>query len=51
MTISVGEKIPSVNLTIMGSDGPEGTSTDDIFNGKKVVIFGLPGAFTPTCSA
>ena len=51
MTISVGEKIPSVNLTIMGSDGPEGTTTDDIFNGKKVVIFGLPGAFTPTCSA
>ncbi len=51
MTISVGEKIPSVNLTIMGSDGPEGTTTDEIFGGKKVVIFGLPGAFTPTCSA
>jgi len=51
MTISVGEKIPSVSLTIMGLDGPEGTTTDEVFNGKKVVIFGLPGAFTPTCSA
>ncbi len=51
MTINVGETIPSVNLTTMGSEGPEGISTDDIFNGKKVVIFGLPGAFTPTCSA
>ncbi|NQU61876.1 MAG: peroxiredoxin [Rhodospirillales bacterium] len=51
MTISIGDKIPSVDLSIMGSDGPEGISTDDIFSGKKVAIFGLPGAFTPTCSA
>ncbi|MDD9876037.1 MAG: peroxiredoxin [Magnetovibrio sp.] len=51
MTISVGDTIPSVDLATMGADGPEGVSSDDIFKGKKVVIFGLPGAFTPTCSA
>ena len=51
MTINVGDKIPSVGLATMGAEGPEGISTDDIFSGKKVVIFGLPGAFTPTCSA
>ena len=51
MTINVGDKIPTVDLSIMTADGPEGISTDDIFGGKKVAIFGLPGAFTPTCSA
>jgi len=51
MTIAVGDKIPSVELAIMGSDGPESINTDDIFSGKKVVLFALPGAFTPTCSA
>lgn len=51
MTINVGDKIPSVGLATMGAEGPESISTDDIFSGKKVVIFGLPGAFTPTCSA
>ena len=51
MTIKVGDKIPSVNLNIMTKDGPGGISTDDIFKGKKVAIFGVPGAFTPTCSA
>ena len=51
MTISIGDKIPSVDLGIMSDDGPGGISTDDIFSGKKVAIFGLPGAFTPTCSA
>ena len=51
MTINVGDKIPTVDLTIMTTDGPEGISTDDIFSGKKVAIFGVPGAFTPTCSA
>ncbi len=35
----------------MTSDGPDGITTDDLFNGKKVILFGLPGAFTPTCSA
>ena len=51
MTIAVGDKIPSVELAVMGKDGPETISSDDIFNGKKVVLFALPGAFTPTCSA
>jgi peroxiredoxin len=51
MTIKVGDKIPSVSLNIMTKDGPGGISTDDIFKGKKVAIFGVPGAFTPTCSA
>ena len=51
MTIKVGDRIPSVNLKKMGEKGPENISTDDIFNGKKVVLFSVPGAFTPTCSA
>jgi peroxiredoxin len=51
MTISVGEKIPSVKLKTMTADGPKDITTDEIFKGKKVVLFALPGAFTPTCSA
>ena len=51
MTISVGDKIPSVNLNIMTGDGPGAISTDEICAGKTVAIFGLPGAFTRTCSA
>ena len=51
MSIHVGDKIPSVSLKTMGTDGPMDISTDDIFAGKKVVIFAVPGAFTPTCSA
>ena len=51
MTISVGDKIPSVDLNIMTADGPGAVSTDEICAGKTVAIFGLPGAFTRTCSA
>ena len=51
MTIGVGDKIPSVDLTIMTGDGPGALSTDEILAGKTVAIFGLPGAFTRTCSA
>jgi glutaredoxin/glutathione-dependent peroxiredoxin len=51
MTIAVGEKIPSAKLKTMTAEGPKDISTDDIFNGKKVVLFAVPGAFTPTCSA
>jgi peroxiredoxin len=51
MTIKVGDRIPSVTLKTMGAKGPENISTDQIFTGKKVVLFALPGAFTPTCSA
>ena len=51
MTIKVGDTIPSMKLMVATADGPKETSTDDIFNGKKVVLFAVPGAFTPTCSA
>ena len=51
MSIQVGDKLPSVTLKTFGGDGPEEISTDDIFAGKKVVLFALPGAFTPGCSA
>ena len=51
MTISIGDKIPSVDLNILTDDGPGCISTDEIFAGKKVAIFGLPGAFTRTCSS
>ena len=51
MTIKVGESIPSMKLMMATAEGPKETSTDDIFKGKKVVLFAVPGAFTPTCSA
>ncbi len=51
MTISVGDRVPSATLWRMGEKGPEEVSSDDLFGGKLVVVFGLPGAFTPTCSA
>ncbi len=51
MTIKVGDKIPAVSVKTMDKDGMQTLSTDDIFKGKKVVLFALPGAFTPTCSA
>ncbi len=51
MTIKAGDKIPAVSVKTMDKDGMQTLSTDDIFKGKKVVLFALPGAFTPTCSA
>lgn len=51
MAIAVGDKIPSAKLKTMTAEGPKDISTEDIFNGKKVVLFAVPGAFTPTCSA
>jgi len=51
MTIKAGDKVPAVKLKSMTKDGIKDFTTDDIFKGKKVAIFGLPGAFTPTCSA
>jgi len=51
MTIKVGDKIPSAKLQHKTKDGIQSLSTDDLFKGKKVVLFALPGAFTPTCSA
>ena len=51
MTISVGERLPQVKLTKMTADGPEPVDTGDYFKGKRVALFAVPGAFTPTCSA
>ena len=51
MTIAVGDRIPSVNLTYMAAEGPTNINTDDLFAGKRTVMFALPGAYTPTCSA
>jgi peroxiredoxin len=51
MTIKVGDKMPSGVLSHMTKDGPQKISTDQLFNGKKVVLFSVPGAFTPTCDA
>ena len=50
MSIQVGDKVPSVTLKVMGPQGPEDISTDAVFAGKKVVLFAVPGAFTPGCS-
>ena len=51
MTIKVGDKIPSATLHHLTENGPEAITTEQIFAGKRVVLFALPGAFTPTCSA
>lgn len=51
MTIKAGDKLPSISLNIMTENGPDAVTTDDFFAGKKVAFFGVPGAFTPTCSA
>ena len=50
MTIKIGEKIPSVSLQHMDGSSIKSISTDQLFSGKKVALFALPGAFTPTCS-
>ena len=50
MTIKPGDRLPAINFTVTTAEGPQTMSTDVIFAGRKVVLFGLPGAFTPTCS-
>lgn len=50
MSIQVGDKVPSGVLRRLGEGGIDALSTDDIFGGKKVVLFAVPGAFTPTCN-
>lgn len=49
MTIKPGDKLPSATFRVMGTDGPKEMTTADVFSGKKVVLIGMPGAFTPTC--
>ncbi len=51
MTIKIGDKVPSATLMQMKGGAPQPVKSDDLFAGKKVVVFALPGAFTPTCSA
>ena len=51
MTISVGDRIPDVKLTKAGENGPEPVQAGEYFKGKRVALFSVPGAFTPTCSA
>ena len=51
MTINVGERLPDVPLTIAGPEGPQPTTSGQFFAGKRVALFAVPGAFTPTCSA
>jgi len=50
MTIKVGDRMPEGGFGVMTKDGPGSVSTGDLFKGKKVVLFAVPGAFTPTCS-
>ena len=49
MAIKVGERVPNGSFTVMTGEGPKPISTDELFKGKKVVLFAVPGAFTPTC--
>lgn len=51
MTIGIGDKIPSLELFVMGDSGPQAINSDAIFAGKTVALFGLPGAYTKTCSS
>ena len=49
MAIKVGDRVPNGSFTVMTGDGPKPKTTDELFKGKKVVLFAVPGAFTPTC--
>ena len=51
MAIKVGDRLPSVKLTQATAEGPKPVTTDDFFKGRRVALFAVPGAFTPTCSA
>lgn len=51
MTIKVGDKLPNVTVTQATAEGPKPVSTEEFFKGKRVALFAVPGAFTPTCSA
>ncbi|GJD96011.1 peroxiredoxin [Methylobacterium iners] len=49
MTIQVGDHLPQVTFRVNGPEGPEAKTTDDLFKGRRVVLVGVPGAFTPSC--
>jgi len=49
MAIKVGDQVPNGTFTVMTAEGPKPKTTDELFKGKKVVLFAVPGAFTPTC--
>lgn len=51
MTIKAGDRMPAGKFKVMGENGPQDLSTAQLFDGKRVVLFSVPGAFTPTCSA
>lgn len=51
MPIQPGDTLPDIELQVMGEKGPEKVRTSELFAGKKAVLFAVPGAFTPTCSA
>ena len=51
MTIKIGDRVPATSFTVMSETGPKPLTTKELFGGKKVVLFSVPGAFTPTCSA
>ena len=49
MTIKIGDKLPNATFRLVTADGPRPVTTEEFFAGRKIVLFGLPGAFTPTC--
>ena len=51
MTVQIGDRIPDVPITVAGPEGPQQTTSSDYFRGKRIALFAVPGAFTPTCSA
>lgn len=50
MTVAVGQRLPEATFKTITADGPKEVTTAEVFGGKKVVLFGVPGAFTPTCN-
>lgn len=50
MTVKTGDKLPAGTFKVMGAEGPQAVTTSELFDGKKVVLFAVPGAFTPGCS-
>lgn len=50
MPIKVGDKLPNATFRVMTAEGPKPRTTDEVFKGRKVALFGVPGAFTPTCN-